>query len=198
MKRLWAAIHHCLRLTILLGFSLGLFSSDLAYAKILHQAQSTTSDQPLAAEILVYINQYRVQHGRAKLTMDPVLCRTAAGHSQDMAKHVVPFGHDGFNARMNYLHQHVKDSLSGAENVAYNYKTAKIVADGWLHSRGHQKNIMGNYNLTGIGIARDHEGKLYYTQMFLRQDASLAHGHTVVARSKSGKRWRKAFKGFVG
>ncbi len=38
----------------------------------------------------------------------------------------------------------------------------------WLTSPGHKRNIVGNYNITGIGIARDKQGKLYYTQIFLR------------------------------
>ncbi len=159
-------------------------------------AQATTNDQQLAEEILVYVNQYRMQHGLTKLAMNPVLTKEAAQHSRDMANHALPFGHDGFNQRMKDAHKRIANSLSGAENVAYNYKTAKIVVDGWIHSPGHRRNIMGHYNLTGIGIARDTQGKPYFTQMFLRQDARLAKDRVVVAHSK--KKWRKAFKGFVG
>ncbi len=125
-------------------------------------------DNQMASEILVYINQYRVQHGLSKLVMNPILAREAMVHSLDMAKHVVPFGHDGFMQRMQDLHQKIPNSLSGAENVAYNFKSAKIVADGWIHSSGHRHNIMGHYNLTGIAIARDNQGRPYFTQMFLK------------------------------
>ncbi len=159
---------------------------------------ASANDSQLAEEILVYVNQYRVQHGLSKLMMNPVLTKQATQHSRDMANHLMPFGHDGFNTRMNHVHQHIQYALSGAENVAFNYKTAKIVVDGWIHSPGHRRNIMGNYNLTGIGIARDKQGKPYFTQMFLRQDASLAKNPVVVAHSKSKKHWRRAFKGFVG
>lgn len=159
-------------------------------------AHATTRDQQLAEEILVYVNQYRMQHGLSKLSMNPVLTKEAAQHSRDMANHALPFGHDGFNQRMKDAHKHIANSLSGAENVAYNYKTAKIVVDGWVHSPGHRRNIMGRYNLTGIGIARDAQGRPYFTQMFLRQDARLAKNSVVVAHSK--KKWRRAFKGFVG
>lgn len=169
---------------------IGLFSS--------FDAMAATDDKQIAEEILVYVNQYRVQHGLTKLAINPVLTKEAAQHSQDMAKHAVPFGHDGFSSRMDDAHKHISNALSGAENVAFNYKTAKIVVDGWIHSPGHRRNLMGNYNLTGIGIARDSQGKPYFTQMFLRQDARLASNHVVVAHSKSKKHWRKAFKGFVG
>lgn len=147
-------------------------------------AYAAPDDQRLASEILVYINQYRVQHGLSKLVMNRVLSNEATRHSADMARHVVPFGHDGFGQRIEHLHEQIPASLSGAENVAYNYKTAKIVVDGWINSPGHRQNLMGHYNLTGIGIARDNMGKPYYTQMFLRANdtpvmarAVVVHGH---------------------
>lgn len=141
----------------------------LCSLNFLPQAFAASNEQ-LAAEILVYINQYRVQHGLSKLTMNPALTREAEQHSMEMANHRVPFGHDGFSQRMTHLHESVANSLSGAENVAYNYKTARIVVDGWIHSPGHRQNLMGHYNLTGIGIARDAKGRIYYTQMFLKAD----------------------------
>jgi uncharacterized protein YkwD len=131
---------------------------------------ANSNDAAMASEILMYVNQYRAQHGLDQLVMNDTISHEAHRHSQEMATHAVPFGHDGFSQRMHYLRSHVIDASSGAENVAYNYKTAKIVVDGWLHSPGHRRNIMGHYNLTGIGIVRDKAGKIYYTQMFLYQN----------------------------
>ncbi len=48
---------------------------------------------------------------------------------------------------------------------------AEIVVKQWLLSPGHRQNIRGNYNLTGIGVARDERGRPYYTQMFVRTKA---------------------------
>ncbi|MEB3337507.1 MAG: hypothetical protein VKJ46_08605 [Leptolyngbyaceae bacterium] len=36
-----------------------------------------------------------------------------------------------------------------------------------MKSPGHLKNIKGQYNLTGIGIAKDSQGKYYFTQIFI-------------------------------
>jgi uncharacterized protein YkwD len=47
--------------------------------------------------------------------------------------------------------------------------TAHKVVDGWLHSPGHKKNIEGDYNFTGIGVSKDKNGRIYYTQIFLRK-----------------------------
>lgn len=119
--------------------------------------------------ILAYVNQYRIQHGLTALEMNPVISKEAQNHSQAMAMHTLPFGHSHFNDRIHRIFDQVKrNPRAGAENVAYNYKTAKILVENWLTSPGHKRNIVGNYRLTGIGVAWDKEGKPYYTQIFLR------------------------------
>lgn len=148
------------------------------------QVNASDANDHMADEILSYINQYRLQHGLPRLTMNSVLSQEATQHSHDMAIHAMPFGHNGFSTRMNRLHQRLPQSSSGAENVAYNYKTAKIVAEGWINSPGHRQNIVGHYNLTGIGIARDSMGKLYYTQLFLRTNGSFVGNQIVHARPR--------------
>jgi uncharacterized protein YkwD len=130
------------------------------------------SDTAIQNAVLVHINEYRQHHGLSQLKMDNDMVREAKQHSLDMATHRMPFGHQDFIKRIDHLHQRVKNSGAGAENVAYNYKDARTVVQQWLLSPGHKRNIDGNYNLTGIGIARDHQGKIYYTQIFLRTGES--------------------------
>lgn len=125
-------------------------------------------DKDVAEDILVYINQFRVQKGLPKLRMNQILTQEARQHSADMAAHRIEFGHDGFPQRMAHLYQKIQTAQGGAENVAYNYKTAKIVAEGWIKSPGHRHNILGHYDQTGIGIVRDKLGRPYYTQIFLK------------------------------
>ena len=138
---------------------------------------------PMASEILSHINRFRASHGLSPLVMNDTVSAEARTHSRSMANHAVSFGHDGFQQRLSHLVHTIPHATGGAENVAYNYKTAKIVADGWIHSPGHRQNILGHYNLTGIGIVSDRNGKLYYTQMFLRTDNTRTeqahvHGHS--------------------
>ncbi|STX51983.1 putative transporter [Legionella busanensis] len=139
------------------------------------QAQAHTQTAPketavtqMQQDILFYINQYRIKHGLSPLKLNEVISAEATQHSKAMAAHQVPFGHQGFSTRIEHLYSAIKNAHGGAENVAYNYKTAKIVASEWIKSPGHRRNIIGNYNLTGIGIAYDNKGKIYYTQLFLR------------------------------
>lgn len=45
---------------------------------------------------------------------------------------------------------------------------ATQAVQGWLKSSGHLANIRGNYTLTGIGVASNNQGEIYFTQIFLQ------------------------------
>ena len=133
-------------------------------------AQSTTSPsiEP-AVEQAVHnrINEYRATRGLPPLSVDERITREARIHSQNMASGKVPFGHNGFSQRVQAIAIPYRAS---AENVAYNrgYSNPDVRAvDGWLESSGHLKNIQGNYNLTGIGVAKNAQGAYYFTQIFI-------------------------------
>jgi uncharacterized protein YkwD len=91
----------------------------------------------------------------------------ATGHSQDMARGKVPFGHEGFKSRAKSIQKALGSNEVG-ENVASGPMTAREVVDGWLHSPGHKKNIEGDFKLTGIGYAADKKGNIFFTQIFSR------------------------------
>ncbi|KTD74177.1 CAP domain-containing protein [Legionella tucsonensis] len=135
-------------------------------------AKHVDSDTAIQNAVLFYINDYRQKHGLSKLIMDDHMVIQARQHSLDMANHRMHFGHQDFGKRIAKLRSQIKNTGGAAENVAYNYKTAQIVVSQWVKSPGHRRNIVGNYNLTGIGIARDKQGKLYYTQIFLQTGKS--------------------------
>ncbi|MBL7479894.1 CAP domain-containing protein [Legionella bononiensis] len=149
---------------ILTSIILNLFQLAFAGKSI----EKASNDTAIQNAILYYINEYRHQHGLSPLKMDNRIVKEAKQHSLDMANHKMPFGHKYFKSRIDRLHSQIKDSNAGAENVAFNYKDAQDVVKNWLRSPGHKQNIDGNYNLTGIGIARDKNGKIYFTQIFLK------------------------------
>eukprot|EP00920_Eleutheroschizon_duboscqi_P017275 GHVT01041341.1.p3 GENE.GHVT01041341.1~~GHVT01041341.1.p3 ORF type:complete len:101 (-),score=22.91 GHVT01041341.1:1215-1517(-) len=56
-----------------------------------------------------------------------------------------------------------------AENVGMNlgvYNTAEEVVKGWIDSPGHRANLVGDFDLCGIAVARAPSGAFYYTQLF--------------------------------
>lgn len=131
-------------------------------------AANTDSDALIQQNILHHINQYRMKHGLSALVMNPIMNQEATKHSQDMARHRIPFGHQYFSDRIKRIYAAIPNCNGGAENVAFNYKDTQELVRQWLKSPGHKRNIDGHYNLTGIGIARDSQNKLYYTQLFIR------------------------------
>ncbi|WP_298627128.1 CAP domain-containing protein [uncultured Legionella sp.] len=151
---------------LIIFFSIFLSLFQFSYAD--KAPNKTDGDTAIQNAILFYINEYRQQHGLTPLKMDNRIVKEAKQHSMDMATHKMGFGHKYFHQRIDRLHSQIKDSNAGAENVAYNYKDAQDVVKNWLRSPGHKRNIDGNYNLTGIGIARDKHGKIYFTQIFLK------------------------------
>lgn len=133
----------------------------------LSQAEAK-SDLQSEQEILAGINHYRAEQGLSPLKALASLKEEAVLHSQAMADKKVAFGHAGFSQRSSRVFKHFKSAKGLAENVAFNFKDPSRVVAQWINSPGHRQNIEGNYNLTGIGMAWDKDGRVYVTQIFLR------------------------------
>jgi uncharacterized protein YkwD len=131
-------------------------------------AASIINTAALEQSVFNQINNYRTSQGLPTLTRNATIDNQARIHSQDMANGKVPFGHMGFSERV----QAIGISYRAAgENVASNQgysDPATIAVQGWLKSPGHLANIKGNYDQTGIGVAANSSGGIYFTQIFLR------------------------------
>ena len=117
-------------------------------------------------EILQLINDHRRSIGKPALAKSQVIWEQANGHSRNMAAGAVPFGHDGFDARIAAIRAALGSGGSAAENVAVGYSSAAAVVNGWLGSAGHRANIEGNATRTGVSAVRSAGGVWYYTQVF--------------------------------
>ncbi len=123
----------------------------------------------MKGEILVLVNKYRVSQHLKPLKDNAIIAKEAEIHSKNMANGSVAFSHDGFDNRVDRIRNKVKDAYEFAENVAYGPKTAQKVVDNWLASPGHKKNIEGDFNLSGIGVAQNNSGRIYFTQIFAKK-----------------------------
>ncbi|PSB32929.1 CAP domain-containing protein [filamentous cyanobacterium Phorm 46] len=129
---------------------------------------ATTSIAELEKAVNQQINQYRASKKLPPLSVDPRISQIARIHSENMASGKVKFSHDGFDGRAKAI---TVPYQSVAENVAYNMGFSDPVrnaVDGWIKSDGHRKNIESQFNLTGIGIAKNAKGEYYFTQLFVR------------------------------
>jgi uncharacterized protein YkwD len=119
-----------------------------------------------ASEVLTYTNQFRKAHGLKPVIMHEGLNAIAQKHSEDMAKKRVGFGHAGADRRYKQARRQIPAANYFAENVAYGVSTGKAAVMGWKKSPGHRKNLLGRYKYMGVGIAKDRNGRIYYTQVF--------------------------------
>ena len=152
---------------------LAVFSEGSSFAAK-RSATATESIATSEEKCIVEINRVRQQYGLKPLKAWKALSDCARGHSQNMASEKCPFGHDGFNQRADHMWGHASLS-SFAENVAYSYNYDDHVAvavDGWMKSQGHKKNILGDFEETGVGVAINAEGEFYITQLFAKRHKS--------------------------
>lgn len=126
----------------------------------------STDYSGMANDVLKYVNDYRRRKGLPPLVMNKVMSAEALKHSQNMASRRTSFGHNGFDGRSNRISSAISGISEIGENVSMGSTSAKEVVDNWLRSAVHRENIEGHYKITGIGIAADKRGILYFTQIF--------------------------------
>jgi uncharacterized protein YkwD len=116
------------------------------------------------------INEYRQSQNLSPLTWNDEISQQARKHSEAMASGQVPLSHEGFEERVEAIAKTVS-YRGAAENVAANQGHAnpgQQAVQGWLSSSGHLRNIEGNYDLTGVGVAKNAQGEYYFTQIFIQ------------------------------
>ena len=116
------------------------------------------------------VNNYRLSLGLEVLEYNETIASFARSHSQDMANGVVPVGHANFEDRANAIISTI-GAIGVGENVAYIFgynNPNEVAVEGWIASPGHEENMRGDYTHSGVGIATDSEGGIYYTHMFAR------------------------------
>jgi uncharacterized protein YkwD len=129
-----------------------------------------TSEQQTSTEetILAYVNQYRQSQNLSPLIAVDTFDQIAREHSGDMQSSD-KMDHNGFSGRASMV-QNRYPQASVAENVGFNQGFSmpeKHMVDSWIKSPGHQRNIVGNYIYSGIGVTKSAEGKIFYTQIFV-------------------------------
>jgi len=150
-----------------------------AFIFVVDCSQNKTPTQPgdvnpassLEQQTHELINAVRKGQGLQALAWNDAIAGEAKIHSLNMAAGAVSVGHEGFDARADAIAQKLTWSSIG-ENVAYNQGYADPVAkavEGWMKSDGHRHNILGDFNLTGIGVAINGDA-YYFTQIFAQSE----------------------------
>src|SRR5688572_6878070 len=122
----------------------------------------------LERQILDLVNDYRKTKKLSPLQSNAAIEYQARRHSMDMGTRRIPFGHQGLSFRIKYIQEKVPGASIVGENVAYGNLSAKAVVSGWIKSTEHRKNMEGNFKYTGIGVTRNMQNQLYFTQIFAK------------------------------
>ena len=91
--------------------------------------------------------KHRSRNGLRPQILNGELCRAAQEWSEYMAEHHY------------FKHSH----YPVAENIAVGQKSANSAMNAWIHSRGHNANLLGGHNQVGFGIAESADGTRYWT-----------------------------------
>jgi uncharacterized protein YkwD len=134
------------------------------------QSKLTAAMNSLELATFTQVNQYRQSQNLPPLVCDPAISAQAKAHSEAMAR-TGSLSHEGFNERVDSISATITYQ-SAAENLASNLGYAQpdlIAVQGWIDSPGHHHNMVGRYDLTGIGVAKSAKGEYYFTQIFVRK-----------------------------
>jgi uncharacterized protein YkwD len=121
------------------------------------------------------INAERRRRGLGPLVFDSSLTRMARYHSQNMARQGF-FNHidrDGLDLSGRAQVLGVRGWKALGENIAYNQGYADpsaFAVERWMISSKHRENILnGEFTHAGLGIARAADGRIFFTQVFMRR-----------------------------
>ena len=121
-------------------------------------------------EVIRLVNVERSKKGLGMLKTNWQLSRVARYKSQDMINkgyfsHTSPTYGSPFKMMESFG---VRFSSAG-ENIAMGQTSPQSVMAGWMNSPGHRSNILSpSYSEIGVGLAKDRNGRYYWTQMFIK------------------------------
>lgn len=126
--------------------------------------------QSLEQEVLKLVNQQRAKNGLGSLAYNWQAARVARIKSQDMINNRY-FGHNSpvYGSPFKMMESYGLRFSAAAENIAKGQRTAQEVMNSWMNSPGHRANILSkSVTQIGVGAAKDSNGTLYWTQLFLK------------------------------
>jgi uncharacterized protein YkwD len=137
------------------------------------ESSSSMTIAALERSIHQQIDRYRQSLNLPPLTIDPTVSAQARAHSQEMAQAgILSHTMDSVDSSPERLRQRRRKYPTAAENIAttQDYPNPdRIVVQDWIASPAHHQHILGNYNLTGIGVAKNAQGEYFFTQIFINK-----------------------------
>ena len=128
--------------------------------------QTKNESTSLQGEVFRLINIERSKVGLPRLMTMPALKVIAQVRAEEITQH---FSHDRPNGESweSILSEYGLRWRACGVNIAMGQESPSAVMNSWMHSSGHRANILGSqYTHVAIGVVRNHQGRLCWTQNF--------------------------------
>jgi len=124
----------------------------------------------LENEVIRLTNEQRAKYGLPALKANWELSRVARYKSQDMVnKNYFSHNSPTYGSPFKMMENFGLRFTAAGENIAMGQQSAQQVVNDWMNSPGHRSNILSSaYNQIGVGLAKDKNGRFYWTQMFIK------------------------------
>jgi uncharacterized YkwD family protein/spore coat assembly protein SafA len=124
----------------------------------------------LENEVIRLVNVERAKAGLQQLTQNWQLSRVARYKSQDMIDKGY-FAHNSptYGSPFKMMESFGLRYSAAGENIAMGQQSPSQVMNAWMNSPGHRSNILSpSFTQIGVGLAKDKNGRMYWTQMFIK------------------------------
>lgn len=114
--------------------------------------------------MLSEVNRKRRNAGLKPLQLYDPINKTAQIKAKDLYKTRV---FDHYSKNLGWFYDQYEEAGilydAGAENIAFGYPSVSDVMKGWMNSKGHKANILGDYTHLGVGYYKG-----YWVQQFIK------------------------------
>jgi uncharacterized protein YkwD len=143
-------------------------SDDLEFEQTNKIETTIINYSEIESEILDLINNHRTNIGLSTLSRSNIVSSVAEDHTNYMIKNG-SVNHDNFQSRVKSLKEQ-ENAISVGENIAFGYRTAEGVVNGWLNSLEHKEIIeTSDFTHFGISTKSNAENKNYFTNIFIKK-----------------------------
>jgi uncharacterized protein YkwD len=125
----------------------------------------------LEKEVFEIINSHRVSLGLPECNWSITIAKQCRTHSQNMAFGYIDFGHQGLQERLSTIKNTFRFIAKSGEVIYRQLITEDVasnVVQNWLNDSNSRQKILGDFNFTGVGIAKSEKG-IYVTQIVIKR-----------------------------
>ena len=142
-------------------------TSEVAQANSINTIEQSISYQ---------INEYRQSRNLTYIILDSFLSEQARLYSQQVASGQASFENSNFDTQFDYIQEEIPFQ-SVKVNLAYNKgynDPATATVESWLESTSHRQNFEGDFDLMGIGVAKNEDNEYFFTHILLKEIPSIS------------------------